>query len=362
MWLIVASGLYLYAFFETSVAGAPASVDALTHGQPWAGGVLRSVHRYASDGLVLTMLLHMARHWAFDRYRGFRWFSWVSGMVLLWLVYVAGINGYMLPWDRLAKFTVIATAEWFDWLPRFNGTLVRNFIFEENVNDRLCLAAVVHPHRRAARGARDPLGAHAARAAGAHFAAAAHHAGADGGADLPFRVETCSQSNPRILRSRLRLVLPAGTRIALPLDAGRGLAARGRGERAALSPALAAAEEARRRALHAGAARQPHRRGAPGRDAARRRPARGHRAALRLPQRRLRRVQGDAALRQRGLRRLPARRANRPRSAPPARSCPACARRARTSSWNTSPPPRRAPRRNGRGPRPWKACSASRPT
>jgi NAD(P)H-flavin reductase/ferredoxin len=145
MWLIVASGLYLYAFFETSVTGASASVEALTHGQPWAGGVLRSIHRYASDGVVLTMLLHMARHWAFDRYRGFRWFSWVSGLVLLWLVYVAGINGYMLPWDRLAKFTVVATAEWLDWLPLFNGTLVRNFIFEANVNDRLfSLLSFIH--------------------------------------------------------------------------------------------------------------------------------------------------------------------------------------------------------------------------
>ena len=145
MWLIVASGLYLYAFFETSVAGASASVEALTHAQPWAGGVLRSVHRYASDGVVLTMLLHMLRHWAFDRYRGFRWFSWVSGAVLLWLVYLAGINGYMLPWDRLAKFTVVATAEWLDWLPLFNGTLVRNFIFEENVNDRLfSLLSFIH--------------------------------------------------------------------------------------------------------------------------------------------------------------------------------------------------------------------------
>jgi NAD(P)H-flavin reductase/ferredoxin len=145
MWLIVASGLYLYAFFETSVTGAQASVEALTHGQPWAGGVLRSIHRYASDGVVLTMLLHMARHWAFDRYRGFRWFSWVSGLALLWLVYAAGINGYMLPWDRLAKFTVVATAEWLDWLPVFNGALVRNFIFEENVSDRLfSLLSFIH--------------------------------------------------------------------------------------------------------------------------------------------------------------------------------------------------------------------------
>jgi CDP-4-dehydro-6-deoxyglucose reductase, E3 len=145
MWVVVISGLYLYAFFETSVSGAYDSVEALTHAQPWAGGVLRSIHRYASDGVVITMLLHVARHWTFDRYRGFRWFSWVSGAVVLALVYVSGINGYMLPWDRLSQFVVVATAEWFDWLPLFNGALVRNFIFEENVNDRLfSLLSFIH--------------------------------------------------------------------------------------------------------------------------------------------------------------------------------------------------------------------------
>jgi NAD(P)H-flavin reductase/quinol-cytochrome oxidoreductase complex cytochrome b subunit len=145
MWVVVISGLYLYAFFETSVTGAYDSVEALTHGQWWAGGVLRSVHRYASDGVVITMLLHVARHWSFDRYRGFRWFSWVSGALVLALVYVSGINGYMLPWDRLSQFVVVATAEWFDWLPLFNGALIRNFIFPENVNDRLfSLLSFIH--------------------------------------------------------------------------------------------------------------------------------------------------------------------------------------------------------------------------
>ena len=137
MWVVVITGVYLYAFFDTSVEGAPASVEALTRGQPWVGGIVRSVHRYASDAMVLTMLVHLVRHFAFDRYRGFRWFSWITGVALLWLVYTAGINGYMLPWDRLAKFVTVATAEWLDWLPVFNGALVRNFIFDENVNDRL---------------------------------------------------------------------------------------------------------------------------------------------------------------------------------------------------------------------------------
>jgi NAD(P)H-flavin reductase/ferredoxin len=61
----------------------------------------------------------------------------VTGIVLLWLVYATGINGYMLPWDRLAQFVVVASSEWFDALPMFNGRLMRNFIFEEAVNDRL---------------------------------------------------------------------------------------------------------------------------------------------------------------------------------------------------------------------------------
>ena len=144
-WIVLGSGLYLYAFFETSIEGAYASVEHLTSSQWYFGGVLRSLHRYASDGMVFTMALHLLRHFVFDRYRAFRWFSWVSGVALLWLIYSAGINGYMLPWDRLAQFVVVATAEWFDWLPIFNGTLIRNFIFPENVNDRLfSLLSFIH--------------------------------------------------------------------------------------------------------------------------------------------------------------------------------------------------------------------------
>ena len=144
-WVVAASGLYLYAFYETSVAGAYASVESLTHGQWYAGGILRSVHRYASDAMVVTMLLHLVRHFAFDRLRGFRWFSWVTGVALVWLVYVSGINGFMLVWDRLAQFVIVASFEWLDWLPTFGGALMRNFIYSESVNDRLfSLLAFMH--------------------------------------------------------------------------------------------------------------------------------------------------------------------------------------------------------------------------
>ncbi|UCE31910.1 MAG: cytochrome b N-terminal domain-containing protein, partial [Burkholderiales bacterium] len=138
-WLVLlgfVSGIYLYIFYRTGVDTAYQSVERLTHDQWYLGGVMRSVHRYASDAVVATMLLHLLRHLAFDRYRGFRAFSWITGVALLWLTYVSGINGFMLPWDRLGQYTATATAEWLDALPVFRGALVRNFVLAENFTDR----------------------------------------------------------------------------------------------------------------------------------------------------------------------------------------------------------------------------------
>ncbi len=144
-WVVAATGVYLYAFFDTAVAGAYASVEALTHGQRYVGGIMRSVHRYASDGMVLAMMVHLLRYFAFDRLRGFRWFAWVTGVALIWFVFISGINGYMLPWDRLAQFVSVATFEWLDWLPGFGGSLIRNVIYPGSVSDRFfSLLAFIH--------------------------------------------------------------------------------------------------------------------------------------------------------------------------------------------------------------------------
>ncbi len=144
-WIVAATGVYLYAFFDTGVADAYLSVQSLTHRQWFAGGILRSIHRYSSDAFALTMVLHMVRHFAFDRFSGFRAFSWLTGLMLLWLVYVAGVNGYMLPWDRMAQFVIATTFEWLDWLPGLGGTLIRNVMYPSSINDRFfSLLAFMH--------------------------------------------------------------------------------------------------------------------------------------------------------------------------------------------------------------------------
>ena len=135
-WVVVVTGIYLYIFFRTGVRQAYDSVEYLTHAQRFYGGVMRSMHRYASDGMVATMLLHMVRNFATGRFRNFRWFSWVSGVLLIWLVYACGINGYWLVWDRLAQFIAVATTEWFGWLPLFSEPPARTFLLQGDVSDR----------------------------------------------------------------------------------------------------------------------------------------------------------------------------------------------------------------------------------
>jgi len=144
-WAIVISGFYIYAFYDTGVNDAYNSVENITHRQWYLGGIMRSLHRYASDGMVLVAILHMMRNFVFDRHRDFRWFSWFTGIVVLWLVYMAGINGYWLVWDKLAQFTAVATAEWLDSLPIFSAALARNFLENGSVSDRFfSLLSLIH--------------------------------------------------------------------------------------------------------------------------------------------------------------------------------------------------------------------------
>lgn len=144
-WIIFASGFYIYFFYDTGVTDAYNSVEKITHNQWYFGGILRSLHRYASDGMILFGVLHMLRNFVFDRYRGFRWFSWHTGILAIGLVYVAGINGYWLPWDKLAQFSAVATTEWLDTLPIISAPMVRNFLEQGSVNDRFfSLLSLLH--------------------------------------------------------------------------------------------------------------------------------------------------------------------------------------------------------------------------
>ncbi len=135
-WLIAVSGIYLFIFFDTGVTQAYTSIESISRDQWWAGGILRSVHRYASDGLVLVTFLHMLREFGMDRLRGRRWFAWVTGLVLVGFIYVCGITGYWMVWDQLAQYVALSTSRWLDALPIFAEPISRNFLSNAELSGR----------------------------------------------------------------------------------------------------------------------------------------------------------------------------------------------------------------------------------
>jgi ferredoxin/coenzyme F420-reducing hydrogenase delta subunit len=135
-WIVFGSGIYLYIFFDTGITDAYASVEYITHDQWYLAGVMRSLHRYASDALVVVVVLHLLREFSLDRLRGKRFFAWITGVPSIFFIYICGISGYWLVWDQLAQYIAIATAEWLDALPIFAEPIANNFLNSTTLSGR----------------------------------------------------------------------------------------------------------------------------------------------------------------------------------------------------------------------------------
>ncbi|MDT3686320.1 MAG: cytochrome b N-terminal domain-containing protein [Pseudorhodoplanes sp.] len=135
-WIVAVSGIYLFIFFDTGIEQAYSSVQYMTVDHWYHAGVMRSLHRYASDLMVVMVATHLLREFAYDHYRGARWFSWFTGLPIIWLLYASGITGYWLVWDRLAQYVAVVSSELLDWLPIFGEPIARNFISTGTLTSR----------------------------------------------------------------------------------------------------------------------------------------------------------------------------------------------------------------------------------
>ncbi len=140
--LLLVSGIYLLLFYKINVERAYDAVEYITVDQWYLGGIMRSIHRYASDALVITLLLHGLRLLLTGKFRYNRWLIWVSGVALFGFVLIEGITGYWMVWDERAQLVATTTAEFLDLVPIFPKPLARAFISEESVTNLLFLAVI----------------------------------------------------------------------------------------------------------------------------------------------------------------------------------------------------------------------------
>src|SRR3982075_3443866 len=98
--------LSLYYVPDAGVPGAsPAyiSVNFIQNGV-YLGWLIRGVHFWGANLLIIMVLLHMARVYWTGSYRSPRELNWMVGVIMLLLILAFSLTGYLLPWDNKAYF------------------------------------------------------------------------------------------------------------------------------------------------------------------------------------------------------------------------------------------------------------------
>jgi quinol-cytochrome oxidoreductase complex cytochrome b subunit len=150
----VVTGILLLLYYRPSAEGAFESVQFIMS-QVHFGWLIRSVHSWAANLLVLTAFIHMFSVFFMKAYRKPREITWVSGVLLFFIFLGFGFSGYLLPWNEISFFATKVGTDITgvvpvigDFLARFlrgskyitGGTLTRFFGFHVAVLPMLTLA------------------------------------------------------------------------------------------------------------------------------------------------------------------------------------------------------------------------------
>ena len=125
--LLLLSGLLLSTYYIPSEAEAYRGIQRLQREVP-LGMLIRAVHHWAGNLMVVTIMLHMLRVFATGSYKNPRELHWVAGSLLLLLTLSFGFTGYLLPWDQKAYWATVIGANMVGSVPMigpFLGGLVR---------------------------------------------------------------------------------------------------------------------------------------------------------------------------------------------------------------------------------------------
>jgi quinol-cytochrome oxidoreductase complex cytochrome b subunit len=99
----VVTGILLALYYKPSPDQAFESVRAIMTEVDF-GWLFRSIHSWSANLLIGVLFLHILTTYMMRAYRGPREFTWMTGVLLLFLFMAFGFSGYLLPWNQLAFF------------------------------------------------------------------------------------------------------------------------------------------------------------------------------------------------------------------------------------------------------------------
>jgi cytochrome b6 len=99
----VVTGMLLLLYYKAGVETAYESVKFISTKVQF-GWLIRSVHSWSANLMVLAIFIHMFSVFFTKAYRKPRELTWYSGFILLSLALAFGFTGYLLPWNELSFF------------------------------------------------------------------------------------------------------------------------------------------------------------------------------------------------------------------------------------------------------------------
>jgi cytochrome b6 len=99
----VFTGILLLLYYRPSSAEAYESVQFIVT-QVEFGWLIRNVHSWAANLLIALAFAHFFSVFFLKSYRKPRELTWLTGMLLLFLMLAFGFSGYLLPWNEVSFF------------------------------------------------------------------------------------------------------------------------------------------------------------------------------------------------------------------------------------------------------------------
>lgn len=103
--ILTVTGVMLMFFYVPSTERAYGSIKDLQYAVSF-GRLLRNQHRWAAEGMVALVFIHMVRVFFTGAYRRARALNWEIGIALLLTTLMLSFTGYLLPWDQLAYWAI----------------------------------------------------------------------------------------------------------------------------------------------------------------------------------------------------------------------------------------------------------------
>jgi quinol-cytochrome oxidoreductase complex cytochrome b subunit len=122
----IVTGIFLLFYYVPTPSEAYDSVTKITY-EIRFGWYIRSIHKWASELMIVTVILHMSRVYFTGAYRKPRELNWMVGVVILFVTLGLAFTGYSLIYDQVSYWAAVVGTEIAESTPVV-GSLAADFI------------------------------------------------------------------------------------------------------------------------------------------------------------------------------------------------------------------------------------------